>query len=107
MLFSNAIVLFFGLLLLFLVFAHIFTFMVKNYCLVEATVLIYATLLSYCAHATSYWVTIGCRWGVCAYLAMITYLEVNLLWDRFGAQRRSNVSDCRTRDGALLFGLNL
>lgn len=32
--------------------------------------------------------------GVCAYLAMITYLEVNLLWDRFGAQRRSNVSDC-------------
>lgn len=41
--------------------------------------------------------------GVCAYLAMITYLEVNLLWDRFGAQRRSNVSDCRTRDGVLLF----
>lgn len=41
--------------------------------------------------------------GVCAYLAMITYLEVNLLWDRFGAQRRSNVSDCRTRDSVLLF----
>lgn len=32
--------------------------MAKNYCLVEATVLVYATLLSYGAHSTSYRVTI-------------------------------------------------
>lgn len=52
-----------------------------------------------------FWLTdndwqLGCRWGVCAYVAMFTDLVGELIWYRCGAQNKSDVFDCG--DGVLL-----
>lgn len=99
--------LFFGLLLLFFLFSFKFlpSWSGMNG-LVEATVLtddwLYYFLFP--CHCHNDW-QLGCRWGVCAYVAMFTDWVGELIWYRCGAQKKSDAFDCG--DGVLLFGSSL